>query len=64
MSHAKLSQSHTHTVIVTPIAVARASPIVTATAKVANEVRNEQVNNIEAIRPSTTFSHLPNYCTT
>ena len=63
MSPAKLSQSHTHTVTVTPIAVARASPIVTATAKV-DEVRNEQVNNNEAIRSSKTFSHLPNYCTT
>ena len=39
-------------VIVTPIPTPKA-----------DEVRNEQVNNIEAIRSTTTFSHLPNYCT-
>ena len=43
-------------------AKARENPIVTPTPK-ADEVRNEQVNNIEAIRSTTTFSHLPNYCT-
>ena len=30
----------------------------------ADEVANEQVNNIEAIRSTTSFSHLPNHYTT
>ena len=35
---------------------------VTVSAK-PHEVANEQVNNIEAIRSTTTFSHLPNHDT-
>ena len=42
-----------------------ATPMGTVTLKAnADEVANEQVNNIEAIRSTTTFSHLPNHYTT